>query len=928
MDQSSLEEFMLTSYKKSLHAALMVVFCFALGLHAYAQSGGSSISGTVLDPSGAVVTNASVEIHNAVSGYDRTVTTDSKGNFSFTNVPFNPYHMTVTAAGFAQFAQDVEIRSSLGVNVKVSLTVARSTDTVTVEAGADLVENDPIAHTDVDKNLFDRLPLESQSSSLSALVTEATAGVAADSNGLFHGLGDHAENSFSLDGQPITDQQSKVFSNQVPLDSVQSLEVIQGAPPAEYGGKTSLIINVTTRSGQGMTKPHGDVTASYGSFGSSNAGFNFGYGSDRWGNFISVSGLNSGRFLDPPEFSVMHDRGNQENVFDRVDYKFSSADSILVNLGFTRSWFQNPNSFDQQSHDVDGVKLTDPLTGSPLGPADQVSQIQTYNIAPMWTHLVNSSAAFALGGFVRKDQYNYYPSANLFNDLSPDLQAETVSQNRKLTNVGVRSSVSYVKGIHNVKLGGVYEQTLLTEDDQIGIVDPTLVPGLGCLDASGLPEPGTACAVLAPYDLTGGKGYGGNYTPGSQFPFHGHTDVKELALYLEDSITVRNWSFNVGMRGDFYNGISRDRQAEPRLGVAYNFKQTNTVLRVSYARTMESPFNENLVIASTGCGIPFLATLVPPAGVPCNAGPIRPGYRNEFHAGLQQAFGRYLVVSGDYIWKYTHNGYDFGNVGATPIYFPIEWHNSKIPGYAIRVSVPNYHGFSALVTMSHVAARFFLPQVAGLPIIPPATGVFRIDHDEVFNETTHAEYQPWKRGPWVGFNWRYDSGLVAGATPCQGTTATCSPTTAFADGGANKNILSGNVGLLNTITGAALTADQEYQAGFFCGTQHPTPTTPIGTLTNGVYQCLATQFGSTFLKVPAPFKENDDHNPQRVAPRNLFDLSLGHDNLFHGDKYKWSLQLTAINIANKTALYNFLSTFSGTHYVTPRTLTAQLGFHF
>jgi len=55
---------------------------------------------------------------------------------------------------------------------------------------------------------------------------------------------------------------------------------------------------------------------------------------------------------------------------------------------------------------------------------------------------------------------------------------------------------------------------------------------------------------------------------------------------------------------------------------------------------------------------------------------------------------------------------------------------------------------------------------------------------------------------------------------------------------------------------------------------------------------------------------------------------VGDDNLFHGDKHKISLQLTAINITNKYALYNFLSTFSGTHYVTPRTLTAQLGFHF
>src|SRR5271170_514810 len=100
-------------YKRCLAAAIVAAaLVFGVGI-AHAQSGGSSgsISGSVLDPSGAVVANAAVEIHNAVSGYDRTTTTDGKGNFSFTNVPFNPYHMTVTAAGFAQSAQDVEIRS-------------------------------------------------------------------------------------------------------------------------------------------------------------------------------------------------------------------------------------------------------------------------------------------------------------------------------------------------------------------------------------------------------------------------------------------------------------------------------------------------------------------------------------------------------------------------------------------------------------------------------------------------------------------------------------------------------------------------------------------------------------------------------------------------------------------------------------------------
>jgi hypothetical protein len=263
---------------------------------------------------------ATVEISYPVSGFQRKAATDADGAFKFMNVPFNPYHLTVTAPGFAPFVQDVDVRSAVPVTVQISLKIGASSTSVMVEAsGGDLIETEPSAHTDVDTGLIEKLPLESQSSSVSSLVTAATPGVVADSNGLFHGLGDHAENSFSVDGQPITDQQSKVFSNQIPLDSIQSLEVVSGGPPAEYGDKTSLVIKVTTRSGLGITKPTGTVSSSYGSFGSVTGGFQLAYGGQKWGNFIAANGLNTSRFLDPPELRAIHDKGNEENLFDRLD---------------------------------------------------------------------------------------------------------------------------------------------------------------------------------------------------------------------------------------------------------------------------------------------------------------------------------------------------------------------------------------------------------------------------------------------------------------------------------------------------------------------------------------------------------------------------------------------------------------------------------
>jgi hypothetical protein len=413
-----------------------------------------------------------------------------------------------------------------------------------------------------------------------------------------------------------------------------------------------------------------------------------------------------------------------------------------------------------------------------------------------------------------------------------------------------------------------------------GYSDPTACDGIVAF-----PNP-NYLPVLAPYDLT---------RSGVQFAYFGHTDVKELALYLEDQIKAGNWNFNLGLREDLYNGLTNANQAEPRLGVAYNLKPTTTVLSVSYARTLETPFNENLVLSSEGCGNAVLAPLL--ACAPGVSGTLQPGFRNEFHAGLQQAFGKRVVVSGEYIWKYTHNAFDFSVLGNTPITFPIDWHNSKIPGYALHVEMPVYHNISAYFVASSVAARFFPPQSAGAGAAPQSGGLpFRIDHDEKFNQTTHLQYQFGKRGPWAGWNWRYDSGLVAGSVPF--ATDTTTPVD-----------LSG------------LTYAQQAEAGLTCN--------GVGaTRTAGFQSCLPSQYGSSLVSIPAPGTENDDKNPPRIAPRNLFDATVGQDNIFHGEKYKVNFDLTAINLTNKYALYNFLSTFSGTHFVTPRALTAKVTFNF
>jgi carboxypeptidase family protein len=842
----------LKSFRSACVSVLLVLTVSSLsGLPiTFGQSlGAGTVDGTVTDPSGAVVAGASVTIENRQTGYKRTTNADANGSFRFDNIPPNKYALSVSAQGFSAVQQAVDVRSAVPQSLKISLIVAGTSATVEVSSAADLVENVPSAHNDVDQSLIGRMVLTTPGGGLSDVITQSSPNAVRDSNGFFHPLGDHAQSSISLDNQPISDQQSKAFSTQLPVNAIQSLEVITGGPPAEYGDKTSLVINAITKSGLGVARPFGSISAMYGSFGTTQEQATFGFGNKKVGNFTAFDFERSSRFLDPPEFTALHDRGKSATIFNRFDYSPGPNDSLHLNAYFARNFFQIANTFDQQA----------------LG-QDQRQLVHTINIAPGYVHTFSQSLLLTINPFYRLDVVKYFPSANSFSD-----ETQTISQSRRLNNVGIKADVAYNHGIHNVKVGVQIQHTFLTEGFQFGITDP----------AFNDPTSESFIPGLAPFDLTRG---------GHLFTFRGHTDVKQEAVYAQDLMTIHDLSLNLGVRFDNYNGISHGNLWQPRLGVAYHVKPTNTVLRFAYTRTFETPYNENLILSSAA-GAGGLADGI--LGDASNQ-PLLPGRRNQFNAGIQQGIGRYIIIDADYFWKYTTNAYDFNVILNSPIAFPISWSKSKLDGVAVRVSLAEYKGLSAFFVAGHTRARYFPPESGGLFFnsnLPE--GVFRIDHDQAFQHTAQVQYQfnhLKALKPYVAFTWRYDSGLVAGSVPDFATALT-------------------------------LTPDQQAQIGLFCGGVFATPS-------QGLTSCSDTNRGATRVVIPADGTANDDHNPPRIAPRHLFDASIGTDNLFHTERAKVTLRLTGINLTNKEALYNFLSTFSGTHFVTPRAYQAQVGITF
>ena len=306
------------------------------------------------------------------------------------------------------------------------------------------------------------------------------------------------------------------------------------------------------------------------------------------------------------------------------------------------------------------------------------------------------------------------------------------------------------------------------------------------------------------------------------------------------------------------------------------------MLRASYGRTMETPYNENLLLSS-GVGL---------NGLFGEGQILEPGKRHQIELGIQQGVSNWVVFDFGYFNKRTDNGYDFNVLFGTPIVFPVAWDHSRIDGFTGRINFVEHGGFSAFFVMAHTNAIYSPPGVGGLLLEAPA-GDFRIDHDQKFNSTTNVQYvfsRP--LGAWAALSWRYDSGLVAGS-----------------------------VGSLADALG--LTGDQQAAIGFSCGGVAATRDNPLTSA-----DCTPSNYSASRLRIPAEGTEDDVQNPPRVAPRHIVDLGFGVDNLLRNDKAKVRLRFSVINLTNKEALYNFLSTFTGTHFVTPRSYQFQVGVNF
>ena len=689
----------------------------------------STIRGTVTGPDGKPMGGVPLILRNDITGFNAETRTDKDGRFQFFNVPFNPYELHVEVQGFQTQHVKLDVRSVAPADVPVALALQAVSEKVSVEAEkpvAVLETDSSQSHIDIDKSFIEHAPAANPSRGMESLIVQ-TPGFTQDENGRYHFQGAHSEQSYIVDGQPISDQIGITFSNSIDPRILQSAEVIYGNVPAEYGEKIAAVINLTTKSGLGQGAFKGDVHAGAARFKTYDVGVSAGGGSSRFGYYFSIDGSKSDRFLDPPNFDNLQNHGDTERVFLRLDLaNEGSTNALRISglLGRTRR--DVPNTFSQQAANTD-------------------NQVETndWNANLGWQKILSPTAVLDTTVFARNNRYTYYGS--------PNEPSVITNSKRSLDNYGVQPVLTIQAGTANeIKAGAVLKLYPIKERFSFGITDPNLND----------PTSDGYNPNLAPYDLTRG---------GSPFRFDGSRTITYIAGFVQDTLRVSNLTAQVGLRYDHANFPLSESQLEPRVGLAYYLPATKTVFRVSYNRIFITPEYENVLFSSS----PQASSLAPPdvqASRALGEGLILvPAARQDvYDVGLQQAVGSNLRLDVDF-WerrvRFVADQAQFQNAG---IVFPVAFDHGRLHGWNVRLDLAPVGGLTGYASVGHVHAVYFPPLAGGLFLDTGALdaitgGPFLIDHDQNLQVQAGLSYAFGKSGFWLAANVRYDSGPVTGA---------------------------------------------------------------------------------------------------------------------------------------------------------------------
>jgi outer membrane receptor protein involved in Fe transport len=712
------------TFKNSFRLSLLLLIS-VLAHSIYSQARIGTVQGTVKDPTGALVRGAKVTITQPLSRYSQTAQTDEQGIFKLVNIPFNTYTVQAEAPGFETAEQAIDLESTIPMNVDLSLALTGATAnvTVTTDNSAMLEQDRTSSDTDLNQSILERPVGAAPSRAIESMVASAP-GFVTDDNGRMHPRGSESQVQYVIDGIPVTDNMSAIFSTSLDARTLRTVEILTGGIPAEFGDKLGGVINVNTRSGlEGPTQ--GGVSLSGGSFSTGEVAVDFATRTKKFGFLTNLSTSTSRRYLDPPTINNFHNLGRTGKGFFRLDYQFDQNNSLrgVFNLGGSN--FDVANRLEQQ-----------------LAGQDQTQRLRDNSQSVTFQHIFSP---VALGQF---SIFNRNSHSKLLSN--PSSTPVVALQDRTLQNYGGIGSIAITRGTHNIKFGGQLTVSPVSENFRF-------YPTVHFDDIVG--ENGN----VLPNPIN-------SFTAAKPFVFIGQKTGRTFSGYVQDRFTLfKNFTLDAGIRYDNYKLLISDQGLSPRIGVAYYIPGTKTTLRASYNRLFQPPPTENLLLASSleAASISPLAVIQGITAVQ----PILPDKEHVFEVGAQQLLSQFFRLNVSLYQKRITNFSDKDQFIETGVIFPVAISSGRVTGEEIRIESTDIKGFHGSLSYSNSHAYGVTPIVGGLflgedPAELQSEGVkFAADHDQRNSGQFQLSYNHKPSGFYATLGGRYDSGVPTDVEP-------------------------------------------------------------------------------------------------------------------------------------------------------------------
>lgn len=703
-------------------AGLFTILFAILAPESVVAGGQASIDGRIVDSTtGESLASGHVVLTGSGLPDSAQAESDAAGNFRFPLVEPGNYQLTVKAPGYFPVEYDLVLKPRQPLVLTIEMTSHRAVVQVT-EVRASYADIDPgqtgTSRALTRKNL-DELPAP-VTRSVMALAESLAPGAVLSHDNFVHVRGNELSLHQFINGVSFLDNAHQQFTPGLSPAIFESVNVMTGGFPAEFGNRFGGILDITTRSGRTMNG-HGSASIGVGTGLNHDASVDYGGNSGRLGYFFFLSGFESGRFLNPPVGREIHDLGYGSRGAAQLDYQTDKDIwKLLLTGGGTN--LELPNTPEQASRGRDAFR-----------------RLRSQSAILTWQHIFSPRVLLATSAYQRSVSDRLVPTSD---PVTPFAEAS-----RSTLTTGVKSDLTYSRGAHLVKTGidlalfrlresFEFDAREEHENHEEGVEEPAVNAKRALLRLPGPSRPASSAGEI------------------EAFAFRGRDLGGQFSFYFQDRLSLlRNLTLDAGARWDQINLVGSYHHVSPRVGLGYYIPQTRSVIHFAYNRFFTPPPLEYVILAS------YLGSTAPDEDQ--RGGNARPYTQDYYEVGWNQQLHRKFFLE---LNAYTHRGrhaFETSEISDTRLFLPTNFSRARASGAEISLRLRQLERFGLSASLQYAVARvhFFGPVSGGFPgeELEPGQRILPA-FDQTHTGTANVLYRNRWRDFRTGFIFRYGSG--------------------------------------------------------------------------------------------------------------------------------------------------------------------------